>query len=427
MNGYVLKRVNYINALKNKTESTDISVIKDKNGDFCGNIGRFTGIADLPDGTSISEGDGALVAPAFCDLRCNVGEITKKGVSSDILCADRGGYGIICPAPFSGGDYPETPSMYGKYRDKLRSFSNINIVAVSPVTKKHLSSSLCDISGMAKKGAGVFTDVSLGGYIDNHDLFQIMTKIAEVNGVLIASAHDRRLCGGGCVNEGEAAKLTSQTGIPSSAELLAVSRSIILSRQTGCPVHISGISLGESVDMIKRAKETGTKITASCAPPYFYYTEEELLYRGAMAKLMPPLRKEKDSEKLITGLCDGTIDAIESDHVPVFVSAKKNLESAEFGSMSFESAFSAAYTRLVRTGKMSIYRLIDAMSIRPFEIIHRRKFEDGDIARTGLVKLDLKTGGIFSKHNSATVGRVSVFDGAYLYGSVKKIYPPLEK
>ena len=89
--------------------------------------------------------------------------------------------------------------------------------------------------------------------------------------------------------------------------------------------------------------------------------------------------------------------------------------------MSFETAFGASVTKLVKSGRISIYRLIQLMSIKPYEILFDKKFEVSDLGVTGLVKLDLGSGGIYSKQRSLLAGRVSVFDGAYLFGNAEKI------
>ena len=415
----LIKGANYINAQKGRIEAADILFTRDPSPRVI--IGK-NDKRSFKDGTTVIMADGEYIAPAFCDLRCNIGDISRRGGSPDVSCAIAGGYGIICPTPLgTSAEYPETPAMYTKYKEKLSAKKEINAIAVSPVVKKHLSASICDIEGMASNGARVFTDRTPSGYLDNATMQRIMKSIAQVDGLLICSVHDRRMALDGTVNEGRIARMTGEKGIPASSELLAVMRSIILSRETGCRVHISGISLGYSVKMIAGAKAEGVKVTCSVSPPYFSYTEDEIIYRGAMAKLMPPLRSADDMEMIVQGLADGTVDCIESDHMPVSASAKKDLKTGDFGSMGFETTFSAGLTKLVKTGRISIFRLIQLMSIRPFEILYGKSFEDSDLATTGVVKLDLHTGSIYSKQKALLAGRVSVFDGAFLYGEVERM------
>ncbi len=418
---FIIKRASFINAPKEKIEVTDMLFSRDSLG-VCKVSLSKNEKKTLRDGTTIVDGDGIYVAPAFCDVRCNVGDVFRRGGAPDISSADYGGYGVICPTPtWDSAEYPETPAMFEKYNKKLKSYGGIKILPAVPIVKKHLSASPSDIYGIAEKGGSIFTDATPTGYLDNSTLRQIMIKVANVNGLLILTSHDKKIALDGTVNKGRAETLTSQKGIPHSAELLSVMRNIILAEETGCRIHIAGISLGRSVEMIRNAKKRGVAITCSVAPPYFSYTEEELIFRGAMAKLLPPLRSSDDLSAVISGLADGTIDCIETDHVPVSASAKKDLTTGAFGSTGFETAFGAGITNLVKTGHITLFRLIELMSIKPYEILFGKKFEISDLAVTGVVKLDLTGGGIYSKQRSLLAGRVSVFDGAYLYGDAKKI------
>ena len=304
---FLIKRASFINAPEEKIQLTDILFTRDSQGSrvsLSKNVKK-----NLKDGTTIIEGDGMYVCPAFCDMRCSIGDVFRRGHAQDIQTALYGGYGVICPTPWGdSAEYPETPAMYDKYQKKLKTFEGIRIIPASPVVKKHLSASAADIYGIAETGCTVFTDATPSGYLDNGTMRQIMIKVANVNGLLICSLHDKRIVLDGIVNKGRAETLTSQKGIPQSAELLSVMRNVILAKETGCRIHISGISLGASVEIIRNAKADGARVTCSVAPPYFSYTEDELIFRGAMAKLMPPLRTQNDVDAIIDGLADGTVD-----------------------------------------------------------------------------------------------------------------------
>jgi dihydroorotase len=259
------------------------------------------------------------------------------------------------------------------------------------------------------------------GYIDNAAMKTIMIEIAKGDGLLICSTHDNKLCKDGIINAGEIAKHKDLAGIPKSAELISVMRNLFLAEETGCRIHISGISLGKSVEMIRNAKDNGVNVTCSVAPPYFSVNEREIFFREAMAKLMPPLRNPKDVAAIVQGLADNTIDCIESDHAPVTVTEKQDLKTASFGSASFETAFRAGVTHLVKHGKISIFRLIELMSVRPYEILFNKPFEEKDLISMGMVRIDISSNTYFSKRNSFVSNRASIFDGALLHGNASRI------
>ncbi|MBE6543541.1 MAG: hypothetical protein E7675_04005 [Ruminococcaceae bacterium] len=419
---YLIKDANYINVKKGKLELVNIFFSNEDGGKKKVTISKTNKFGPLTDGTVINDLGGNYIAPAFCDIRCNIGDVMEQKSCPDTLCAKEGGYGIICPTPPRNRNYPETPSLFNDYKNKLMTLTGPTVLPVSPVIRAgYAAKKYCEIEDLVSRGFKLFTDRSPVGYMDRVALRNVMSLIAKGDGLLICSAHDTAPYENGAVNEGRASAFTSLPGIPPSAELLSVMRNIILSAETGCRIHISGISLAQSVKMIRNAKADGVKVTCSVAPPYFCYKEDELLYRGAMAKLMPPLRSARDIEEITKGLCDGTIDCIESDHMPVSSASKKNIQNGAFGSMSFETAFSAGLTYLVKQDKLNIFRLIELMSVRPFEIIFNKVFDDNDLFATGMVRLDVFDGNIYSNRSSLVSGRASIFDGAFLYGKAHRI------
>lgn len=414
----LIKDANYINVKKGKFELVNIYFSTDQTGKQQVTLSKSNKLGQFTDGTVIHDLGGSYVAPAFCDIRCNIGDISPKNTSPDVKCAKESGYGIICPTPTEDRNFPVNSHLFKDYRQKLSKIHNPLVLPVAPIIQTVYGAEKAgDIKNLIYEGVGLFTDRSPSGYISTSILRNVMLEIAKGDGLLICSCPDLSIVGKGVVNQGYShPSLPSYEGISPSAELLFVSRSIILSWETGCRIHISGISLGESVKMIGRAKQDGVRVSCSVAPPYFCYKEDDLFYRGAMAKLMPPLRKRSDVIAIIQGLADGTVDCIESDHMPISTSSKMDIKSGAFGSTSFETAFSAGLTYLVRKNMLSIFRLIELMSIKPYEIIFNKQFEDSDLFSTGIIKLDTVNGNIYSQQTSMLSKRASVFDGAFLYG-----------
>ena len=138
-------------------------------------------------------------------------------------------------------------------------------------------------------------------------------------GLLISShCEDAEMVANFAVNEGRVSKKLGIPGRPAIAEELMVARDIMLAADTGARVHIAHVSTAGSVDIIRRAKAAGIPVTAETCPQYFTLTEAAVLEKGALARVNPPLRTETDVAAVTEGLCDGTLDAIVTDHAPPF-------------------------------------------------------------------------------------------------------------
>jgi len=149
-----------------------------------------------------------------------------------------------------------------------------------------------------------------------------------------------------------------------------VIRDIILASETGTRIHIAHVSTAEAVESIRKAKTAGVKVTAETCPHYFSLTESAVEEKGAFAKMNPPLRKQKDVDAIIRGLCDGTIDVIATDHAPHSV-AEKSLpfNEAPNGIIGLETSLAVTLTFLYHTGKLSIDEIIKLMAEKPAKIL----------------------------------------------------------
>ena len=193
-----------------------------------------------------------------------------------------------------------------------------------------------------------------------------------------------------------------------------IERDIGLARQTGARFHFQHISLAESVELIRAAKEEGLPVTCETAPHYFALTEADadISRQGTNAKMNPPLRTEEDRLSIIDGIIDGTIDCIATDHAPHEAAAKElPFAEAANGIIGLETAFPVSYTLLVMGGLITFERLIELMSIRPAEII---SLPPDDI----YVGLDLDTPFTIDASAFQSKGRNTPFDGMRVYGRV---------
>ncbi len=194
--------------------------------------------------------------------------------------------------------------------------------------------------------------------------------------LVLSHCEEKSLVGDGVMNEGYRATYLGLKGIPNSSEDLMVAREALLAEETGATVHICHVSTEGSVDIVRRAKARGAKITCETCPHYFSLTEDAVDEFNTYAKMNPPLRTQKDVDAIIEGIKDGTIDAIATDHAPHHDDEKiLEFDYAANGIVGFETAFSLGMTYLVKPGHITINQLIEKMSANPANILGLGKGE----------------------------------------------------
>jgi dihydroorotase len=222
---------------------------------------------------------------------------------------------------------------------------------------------------MKKAGAAAVSDdgkpVSCGNMMRH-----ALEYAKSLDMLIISHSEDLSLSAGGAVNEGYNSTVSGLPGITRAAEEVAVARDILLAEALDARIHIAHISTKGSVELVRRAKERGVKVTAETCPHYFAATDDLILSYDSFTKVNPPLREETDRLAIIEGLRDGTIDVIATDHAPHHLDDKRvEYALASFGISGLETAFGLAYTYLVQKEYIDFTRLIQLMSINPAKIL----------------------------------------------------------
>lgn len=213
-----------------------------------------------------------------------------------------------------------------------------------------------------------FSDDGCG--VQSEDLMRrAMEQCAEAGSIIVEHCEVNSLLHNGYIHAGVYARTHGHRGICSESEWREVERNIRLSEKTGCRLHICHISTKESVQLIREAKARGVKVTCETAPHYLLLNERCMGEDGCW-KMNPPLRGVDDQMALLAGIQDGTIDVIATDHAPHTDEEKsRGLEHSAFGIVGIECAFPLTYTYLVRTGFITLDRLVELMSTRAREIM----------------------------------------------------------
>ncbi|MBE6672606.1 MAG: hypothetical protein E7599_03680 [Ruminococcaceae bacterium] len=371
--GYgLLKNVRLLCASARKVENCDILFFgrsKKESSRIC-RIGQELALpSDQP--VKLYTGASRLYCRAFVDTACYLPSRPGRYGESFVAvarAAQAGGFATVALLPGAGNPLDTPLAVAGVIRES--STQDVQFLPVaSIVTSDRTKSKLTDFSEMKKAGAVALT-VPDGRRLPQELLLEAMYRAAELDMTLYCPVSGNAFSQKGAVNAGRIAKLLKVPGIVRCGELLSINESLLLAQESGCRIHIPVISLAESVQAIRMAKDRGVRVTCGTAAQYFSLTEDDLIFRGVNAKLDPPLRTAEDRAAIVKGLRDGTIDCIAGDHRPCTKEEKgTEIKSGAFGAVGLETAFAAGLTFLVLPGKLDLFSLIEKMTEAPAAVL----------------------------------------------------------
>ena len=258
---------------------------------------------------------------------------------------------------------PDSKENLFKQINIIEKDSVIEVIPFGAITKGEKGESLADLEDMANYVAGFSDDGR--GVQSEEIMLNAMLMAKKLNKIIVAHCEDNSLLKGGYIHDGEYAKLHNHKGICSESEWGQIARDVELCKKTGVKYHVCHISTKESVELIRKAKKDGVDITCETAPHYLVLSDKDLKESGNF-KMNPPIRSEEDRLSLIEGIKDGTIDMIATDHAPHSIEEKsKGLKDSLNGIVGLEVAFPILYTKLVKTGVITLEKLVEIMCINP--------------------------------------------------------------
>ncbi|MCX7678314.1 MAG: dihydroorotase [Spirochaetes bacterium] len=245
----------------------------------------------------------------------------------------------------------------------------INVYPIATITKGGLGEEISEMGELAEAGAIAFSDD--GKPVMNSLVMRRALEYARMfNRPIISHAEDLSLSDDGIMNEGMNSVILGLKGIPREAEEVMIARDTILARLTKGRLHIAHVSSGGSVEIIRRAKASGIKVTCETAPHYFSLTDDAIAKYLSMAKMNPPLRTEQDRLKIIEGLRDGTIDVIATDHAPHSNNEKmQEIAYAPFGIVGLETAVPLIISILINEHGFSFIEAFRCLTVNPARIL----------------------------------------------------------
>ena len=301
------------------------------------------------------------VFPGFCDVHVHFREpgfSYKESIFSGSLAAAHGGYTAVCTMP-NLNPVPDSVENLGQQLKLIEDGACIHVYPYGAITVGEKGETMADLEGMAPNVIG-FSDDGRG--VQSDDMMRAaMQKAKELGKMIVAHCEVNELLRGGYIHDGEYAKAHGHRGICSESEWAQIDRDLKFVEEIGCAYHVCHISTKESVDIIRKAKARGVNVTCETGPHYLVMDDSYLQEEGRF-KMNPPLRSAEDRQALVEGIIDGTIDMIATDHAPHCAEEKsKGLENSAFGVVGIETAFPICYTYLVKTGIITMDKLMDLL------------------------------------------------------------------
>jgi len=361
--------------------------------------------------------DKYFLIPGFVDVHTHLREpgfSYKETIKSGSMAGARAGYNVLCTMP-NLNPAPDSVENLRVQTDIINRDAVIDVLPFGTITKGRKGvGEIIDFESMADKVVG-FSDDGTGVQTDEL-MQQAMTECARLGKIISAHCEVNDLLKGGYIHDGAYCRIHNHKGICSESEWAQIERDCKLAEKTGCRYHVCHISTKESVEIIRNAKARGVDVTCETGPHYLTMCDMDLQENGRF-KMNPPLRSAQDRQALIDGVLDGTIDVIATDHAPHSAEEKsKGLAKSAMGVVGLETAFAVLNTKLVKTGIITLEKLVELMSVRPREIFGIEGGEIKEGAPANLCLIDTDKQWVVNPDTFVTMGRATPFEGWKLQG-----------
>ena len=379
----ILKGGHLIDPVSGRDETVDIH-LRD------GRIERIAAGVNPADGGEVIDLQGKIVAPGFIDMHVHLREPGfehKETIQTGCAAAAAGGFTAVCCMPNTNPAIDEASVVqFILSRSRIAMNGLIDVHPIAAVTMERKGEHLAPLAELAEAGAVAFTDD--GDPVHDAEIMRRALEYAAMfDRPIIQHAQEQSMTRNGVMNEGFVSTTLGLAGMPVIAEDVMVARDIALVEYTRGRYHVAHMSTAGSTDLVRQAKARGFDVTCEVTPHHFTLTDDAVRTYDTNTKMNPPLRTREDVEALKAGLKDGTIDVIATDHAPHSFDEKEvEYQQAPFGIIGLETAIGIAIRELVHGNIITLYQLIEKMSVNPRRILRLPpiRIQEGEMANLTL-------------------------------------------
>lgn len=383
----------------------------------------ITAIGKDLSGDEIIDATGCIVCPGLVDIHVHFREPgfeSKETIESGSRCAAAGGFTSVVPMANTNPTI-DNAGMVEFVNRRARETACIKIWPSACATKGMQGEEITEMAELKEVGIVAVTD-------DGKDIPSswVMRRVMEyakmVDLPYMAHCEDHSLLvNGGAMNEGYNSTRLGIPGIPKAAEEIMIERNARLAELTGAHLHVQHITTAGGIDILRRYKAKGIRITGEASPHHITLTDDAIKNYSTNAKMNPPLREQSDIDAIKAGIADGTIDIIATDHAP-HTPAEKDVEFAlaPFGILGLETSLGIVLTQLVDEKVISIERAIEMMTVDCAKIV---KIDAGTLREGGPADICIFNPDetwVVDASKSESNSRNTPFDGMTLRGAIQR-------
>lgn len=314
---------------------------------------------------------GQVIVPGLIDMHVHLrepGREDEETVESGCAAAMAGGVTAVCAMPNTEPACDKQEVV--RFLKKRAEEQLVEVFPIAAVTKKREGKEITEMAELVRAGAVAFSDD--GSPVKSAAVMRHALEYAHMFGVpVIDHCEEPDLAAGGHMNEGWMSTRLGLPGIPDIAEAVMIARDVALAEFTGGHIHIAHISTAKGVELVRRAKDNGVRVTCEVMPHHLALTEEALEQYDTNLKMNPPLRSRADVEALMAGLRDGTIDVIASDHAPHSIEEKDvEFAAAPNGILGLETMLGIILAKVVAAGVLPLHQALEKMILAPRRVLN---------------------------------------------------------
>src|ERR1035438_9474255 len=314
---------------------------------------------------------GRVACPGLVDIHVHFrepGQTHKETIGTGSRAAAAGGFTTVVCMPNTSPPADNAGTIQF-IKDAVARDAVVKVLPTGCITVGQKGQALAPIGSLCRAGVVAITDD--GECVQSNELMRRAAEYAAMFGLpILDHCQDQSMTRGAVMNEGAMSTRLGLCGWPNAAEDLIVARNIVISKYTGAHIHLQHITSKYAIEMIRRNKADGLRITAEATPHHLALTDEALSGYDTSFKMNPPLRTDEDRRAVIAGLRDGPLDCIATDHAPHTDYEKdREFDFALNGIIGLETALAVVLEALVRKSRFRLSRVIDLMTRRPAGIL----------------------------------------------------------